>query len=103
MSAQGPRIILPGGYQSESGLYLPTQLPVVPAAADVPTELRPGAELMVVAQAPSFIDQVWVFATQEELGLEPTPLEVVLRTVHEIPFWPAMKMLARFQRDPLPV
>lgn len=99
MSVHGPRIILPGGYQTESGLYLPSQLPVVPAAADVPPELRPEAELIVVAQAPSFIDQVWAFATQEELGLDPTPLEVVLQTVREIPFWPAMKMLARFQRD----
>ena len=49
------------------------------------------------------MDQVRVFATQEELGLEPTRRDVLLETIREIPFWPAMKVAARFQRDLWPV
>lgn len=44
-----------------------------------------------------------VLVTQEELGLEATPRDVLLGAIPSIPFWPAMKLLARFQRDLWPV
>ncbi len=103
MRIPDPHIILPGGYRAESGLYLPSELPAIPGTVGVPPELVQEPALVVVAQPPSFVDQVWVFATQEELGFDPTPLETILQVAHEIPFWPAMKILARFQRDLWPV
>jgi len=59
--------------------------------------------MVIAARPPAFIDQVWMFATQEELGLPVTARETVLAAIREIPFWPAMKLLARFQRDLWPV
>ena len=97
------RIFLPGGYQAESGLYLPIELPLLPTTGDLPPDVLQEPAILVAARPPSFMDQVWVFATQEELGLQPTPLDVVIQAVPEIPFWPAMKILARFQRDLWPV
>jgi hypothetical protein len=103
VSEHGPYIILPGGYQAESGLYLPSELPPLPATSDLPPGLLREPAMLVAARPPSFMDQVWVFATQEELGLDPTPLDVVIQVANEIPLWPAMKLLARFQRDLWPV
>jgi hypothetical protein len=97
-----PEIIVPGGYRAPSGLVLPTEVPRVPRVA-LPAELGVEASLLIAARAPAFIDQVLVFATQEELGLPVTSRDVVLDAICEIPFWPAMKFLARFQRDLWPV
>lgn len=99
MSDHLPKIFLPDGYQAESGLYLPNDLPLVPAETAVPPGLRPEPMIFVAARPPSFMDQVLVFATQEELGLHVTPLDVVIEGIREIPFWPAMKILSRLQRD----
>jgi hypothetical protein len=66
---------------------------------ELPAELRPSADLIVVGRLPSFIDQVYAYATEEELGLQPTPLEDVLLAVDALPFWPSMQALARLQRD----
>jgi hypothetical protein len=98
-----PEIVLPGGFTAPTGLILPTDLPPMPGRIDLPSELRVEPTLVVAGRVPAFIDQVWVFATQEELGLPATPRDALLRGTQDIPFWPAMKLLARFQRDLWPV
>jgi hypothetical protein len=48
-------------------------------------------------------DQIFAYATQEELGLEEISSRTVIDALREIPFWPAMRTLARYQRDLWPV
>jgi hypothetical protein len=98
VDAQEPQIILPGGFKTPSGLYLPTSFGGL-RAANIPADLEPQPGLFVVGNPPSFIDQVFAYATQEELGLDPTPADVVVAALREIPFWAAMRVLARYQRD----
>jgi hypothetical protein len=66
---------------------------------DLPPELQPQVDLFVSGRLPSFVDQVFAYATQEELGLDVTPADDVIAITRGIPFWPSIRLLARFQRD----
>ena len=96
----GPKIVLPDGFQDKSGIYMPSSFDIAPNVA-VPPELLPRPDLLVVgrAGAPSFYDQIFAYATQEELGLETTSADDIVAITREIGFWPSMRFLSRLQRD----
>jgi hypothetical protein len=99
MSDQPPRIVLPDGFRDKSGLYLPTDLATVSAKVDIPAELQPRIDLIVAGRLPAFVDQVIAYGTEAELGFDPTPPDDIVAITREIPFWPSMRFLSRFQRD----
>jgi hypothetical protein len=98
-----PQIILPGGFEAQSGLYLPTSFQIPSEEDALPAELAPRVDLIVAGRPASILDQVFAYATEAELGLDVTAAENVLAIVGLIPFWPSMQLLARFQRDLWPV
>lgn len=93
-----PEIVLPDGFEHRSGLYLPTTIrPVL--TEPVPAELQFRPDLIVAGRPLGFLDQVFVYATEEVLGFMPTPPGVVVAVTETLPFWPTMRFLSRFQRD----
>jgi hypothetical protein len=95
----GPRIVLPSGFEDKSGLYLPSSFEAVQQDIALPPELRPRVDLLVVGQAPSFYDQIYAYATEEEIGFDTTPADVVVAITEQVKFWPSMRLLSRLQRD----
>lgn len=94
-----PKIILPASFKDKSGLYLPSSF--APSFVDVsmPSELRGPVELIGAGRLPTFFDQLYVYATEHELGLDPTPAADVVAISEAIPFWPSMRFLSKLQRD----
>jgi hypothetical protein len=100
MTDEGPRIILPPGFQDKSGLYLPSSFgPQHPQVAVPPDLPRPFPSFIVVGRAPSLYDQVYAYATEEEMGLDATSSDDVVAIAKALPFWASIRFLARFQRD----
>jgi hypothetical protein len=95
----GPRIVLPSGFEDRSGLYLPSSFEAVPQDVVLPPEFRPRVDLLVVGQPPSFYDQIYAYATEEEIGFDATPADVVVAITEQVKFWPSMRLLSRLQRD----
>jgi hypothetical protein len=94
-----PTIILPDGFQDRSGLYLPSEVSPAIASVDLPAELRPRIDLIVAGRLPGFLDQVLAYATEAELGFDPMSADDILAITKQVPFWPSMRFLSRFQRD----
>jgi hypothetical protein len=99
MNARGPRIIVPDGFRDKSGLILPSNIPSFLPGLDLPADLQPRIDLIVAGRLPAFVDQVFAYVTEGELGFEPMPPERVVEITREVPFWPSMLFLSRFQRD----
>jgi hypothetical protein len=97
-----PEIFLPAGYRASSGIYLPSSFGHGDATA-IPAGLLDEPALVVAGTPPSFLDQIFAYAIQEELGVPVTPAEAIVAALREIPFWPAFRVLARYQRDLWPV
>lgn len=71
----------------------------VPEQTDLPPELVAPVDLIVVGRLTSFVDQVYAYLTQEELGYDQTSAEEIVAITEAVPFWPAIRFLTRLQRD----
>ncbi len=99
MDPERPEIILPLTFKEKSGLYVPTSFAPVFGDVRVPPELEPRPQLLIAGRGPSFYDQVFAYATEQELGFEPMPPDDVVAIARAVQFWPSMRFLTRFQRD----
>lgn len=95
-------VLVPDWYETQSGLLLPTSifaavsLPGQPATAAplLPAELRPKPQpVAIVRNAPSFLDQVVVYANEEAAGLPVSDIDKIRAWIRLVPFEPGMMMV----------
>jgi hypothetical protein len=97
-----PIILVPDWYETESGLVLPTSIfaAVAPPASArrllhccPPSSGRSPRPVAIVGEAPSFLDQVAVYADEEAAGLPVSEIEDVRTWIRSVPFEPGMMMV----------
>jgi len=93
-----PRIFLPPEYRTAEGVIIPQDV-VRSNAIPLPPELRVDPATVIVGEPPSFLSQVYAYATETELGFPEMPVEAAIAIAGELPFRASIRVIARFQRD----
>jgi hypothetical protein len=99
---QRPMILIPGWHQTSSGIWVHASInpPMRSGGAagylpPLPKDLLPTPQpVVIMKQAPSFLDQIAVFADEEAAGLPVSSLETVRARARTLPFEGAMSLVA---------